>query len=183
MSKIRPCLSLLPALALAACGQQSPRHADVADAAVPDAGRPAPPPQPTASPDFAPPVLTADAERSVKGARNVLLSFGRAIELGQFGHAWGLLSRADQAKWTRSAFAGLFADLDDIVVAMPDGTMEGAAGSSFYTAPLAVTGKDRQGRPVRLEGKAVLRRVNDVDGATPEQLRWHLETVTLDWTH
>ena len=39
------------------------------------------------------------------------------------------------------------------------------------------------GRPVRIEGKAVLRRVNDVPGSTEAQRRWHFETLTLDWTH
>ena len=61
--------------------------------------------------------------------------------------------------------------------------MEGAAGSSYYTAPVTVTSSDKDGRPVRIEGEAVLRRVNDVPGATPAQLRWHMDKVTLDWTH
>lgn len=57
------------------------------------------------------------------------------------------------------------------------------AGSVYYTAPVAISGSDSDGRPVRIEGEAVLRRVNDVDGATPAQLRWHFDTLNLDWTH
>ena len=57
--------------------------------------------------------------------------------------------------------------------------MEGAAGSSYYTAPTTVVGKTEDGRPFRLEGEVVLRRVNDVPGATEDQLRWHLEKVDL----
>jgi hypothetical protein len=30
-----------------------------------------------------------------------------------------------------------------------------------------------------LKGDVVLRRVNDVPGATEEQLRWHIESTTL----
>lgn len=135
------------------------------------------------APNFAPPALTPQAERGVKGARNVLLSFARAIEEKAFGQAWDLLGPAGKAKWNRAGFAALFADLGEITVTIPDGTMEGAAGSSFYTAPVTVTAADKDGRPVRIEGEAVLRRVNDVDGATPAQLRWHFEALTLDWTH
>ena len=131
----------------------------------------------------APPTLTPEAERGVEGARNVLLTFARAIERREFAAAWSLLSAADKQKWSREQFAALFADLPQVSVAIPDGTMEGAAGSSYYTAPVAITGNDREGRPVRIEGEAVLRRVNDVDGATPAQLRWHFERLTLNWTH
>lgn len=61
--------------------------------------------------------------------------------------------------------------------------MEGAAGSSFYTALVTITGGEKSGRPVRIEGEAVLRRVNDVPGASAAQLRWHFERLSLDWTH
>lgn len=135
------------------------------------------------SPDLAPPQLTPEAERGVEGARNVLLSFARAVEQEEYGQAWALLSPADKRKWSRTQFAAIFADLRGTVVAIPSGTMEGAAGSSYYTAPVTVTGSDRDGRPIRIEGQGVLRRVNDVDGAIPAQRRWHFETLTLDWTH
>lgn len=177
------CTALAPVLMLLACdGVQeaepasapspSAESAPVGEANVSDDG----------SPDLTPPVLVPEAERGGEGARNVLLSFARAIELKEYGQAWALLGPADRRKWSRADFAALFADLGEATVAIPAGTMEGAAGSIYYTAPVAVTGNDRQGRPVRIEGEAVLRRVNDVDGATPAQLRWHFETLTLDRT-
>lgn len=135
------------------------------------------------SPNLTPPVLTPEAERGVKGARNVLLSFARAIELQEYDQAWVLLSPGDKQKWSKPEFARMFADLGKTTVAIPDGTQEGACGSSYYTAPVTITASDREGRPVRIEGEAVLRRVNDVDGATPAQLRWHFDKLTLDWTH
>lgn len=134
-------------------------------------------------PDLTPAVLTPEAERGIEGARNHLLSFARAIELEEYDQARALLSGTDRDRWSRAQFADLFSDLGRISVAIPDGTTEGGAGSIYYTAPVTITGADRDGRPVRIEGEAVLRRVNDVDGATPEQLRWHFETLTLDWTH
>jgi hypothetical protein len=57
--------------------------------------------------------------------------------------------------------------------------MEGAAGSSYYTAPATITGIRADGSKATLKGEVVLRRVNDVPGATPEQLAWHIEQVNL----
>lgn len=136
-----------------------------------------------AAPDLSPPVLVPEAERGVTGARNVLLSFARRIEQKQFEHARAMLSEGDRQRWSRAQFARQFADLDRITVAVPTGTTEGAAGSLYYTAPVTITATDKDGRPVRIEGEAVLRRVNDVDGATPAQLRWHFDRLTLNWTH
>lgn len=146
---------------------------------VPPAGQG---PAPVVEPSVAPP-LTAEAERGEKGARNLLIGFARAIELGRYGDAWSMLGDADRKRWSQADFARMFADLPSRSVAVPEGVMEGAAGSLYYTAPVVITGSDRDGRPVRFEGEAVLRRVNDVDGASAEQLRWHFERLTLDWTH
>ena len=137
----------------------------------------------TAEPAALGPALAPDAERGVKGARNILLSFAHEIERGDYGRARAMLSVADRQKWNVDDFAAMFADLHERSVAIQEGTIEGAAGSSYYTAPIAITGSDKDGRPVRMEGEAVLRRVNDVDGADPAQLRWHFETLTLSWTH
>ncbi len=199
------CAVLMPALLTAGCGQAptpgetttvsptaSPTTVPPADAgnasAVPIPPSSAPSPSPTLDlgdgvPDLTPPMLTPEAERGVKGARNILLSLARAIEEREYSQAWALLSPADKRKWSRTAFATMFADLGKVTVSIPDGEIEGAAGSSYYTAPITVTGPDADGRPIRIEGKAVLRRVNDVEGATAAQLRWHFETLTLDWTH
>jgi len=190
MTKISAALA--PALLLLGCGQSQAPGEQAEPAAPATANAPAPPdPMPAGGPGRAPdvipaeapPRLTAEAERGVEGARNVLLGFARAIERKRYDEAWALLSPADRAKWSRPAFTAMFGDLGNITVAIPDGTTEGAAGSLYYTAPVTITAADKDGRPVRIEGSAVLRRVNDVDGATPEQLRWHFATLTLDWTH
>jgi hypothetical protein len=168
--------------ALAACGSEPKDAADPSPAA-PASATPHGPASTAPTPDPARPDLTPDAERGESGARAVLLDFARAIELEQFDKAYAMLGETDRNRWTLAQFAALFADLDRIAVAVPGGTMEGAAGSSYYTAPATITGTDADGRPVRYEGEIVLRRVNDVPGATPAQLRWHIERVDLDWTH
>jgi hypothetical protein len=55
------------------------------------------------------------------------------------------------------------------------GDGEGGAGSLYYTAPVRISDGAR-----RLAGEIVIRRVNDVDGATAEQLRWHIESTTIE---
>jgi hypothetical protein len=57
--------------------------------------------------------------------------------------------------------------------------MEGAAGSSYVTIPLKVTGGLTKGGGFVLEGPVTMRRVNDVDGSTAEQRRWHIESSGL----
>ncbi|WP_439571843.1 hypothetical protein [Sphingomonas sp.] len=195
MDRKRIVALLVPVVTLAACGQPDPQAVTpsptptvTAPSAPATPASPTPPPaEPTpaaaATPAAASPTLTPDAERGETGARDVLLDFARAIELGRVDQAWALLSPADRRKWTRPAFRALFADLDRPTVAVPTGVIEGAAGSSYYTAPVTITGTDRSGRPVRIEGEAVLRRVNDVDGSTPAQRRWHFQSLSLDWTH
>ena len=57
------------------------------------------------------------------------------------------------------------------------GAVEGAAGSLYYEAPVVLRFGGAKAPPER--GTLVLRRVNDIDGATREQLRWHIEKSTI----
>jgi hypothetical protein len=84
---------------------------------------------------------------------------------------------------SEAEFAAMFEGLGEIAVAISAGEMEGAAGSLYYTSQATITGTDAEGRPIRIEGPVVLRRVNDVPGASEEQLRWHIESADLTWTH
>lgn len=198
----RPVLSTFSvALLLSGCGEAPPGETVSDDPAgevttvdlegQPGDPVPEPPPRPDGAhdepndgfPRLVPPTLTPGAERSETGARSVLLTWTRAIELQEFDQAWALLPGSAQAKWGHAEFAALFEGLQKITVAAPDGTMEGAAGSSYYTAPVTITANDENGRPVRYEGEVVLRRVNDVPGASEEQLRWHIDQLSLDWAH
>ena len=193
MNRTITCASLLPSLFLLACERAPTLHNDGAVETarqqadmthdVPPTIGPANIANSVDAPGMTPPILTQQAKRGVEGARNVLLSFARAIEQQRFNQARSMLSPADQQKWSKAEFAANFAGLEDITVALPTGTTDGAAGSIYYTAPVTITATDKDGRPIRMEGEAVLRRVNDVDGATPAQLRWHFGTLTLDWTH
>jgi hypothetical protein len=171
----------LGALLLSACQASGPTDSASGEAPTgtpATAASEAPLPTSTSTPDG----LT-EADKGEPGARALLLDWARAIERRQFDRAWDLMSESDHQKWSKAEFAALFADLGEITVAVPGGSMEGAAGSLYYSEPVTITAPDTDGRPVRLEGEIVLRRVNGVPGATPEQLRWHVESTTLDWTH
>jgi hypothetical protein len=89
---------------------------------------------------------------------------------GEFGAQSGQSAEAFAAAWDKYRVV-------DITVGTGD--QEGAAGSSFYDVPVTITGLTRASKPYHLAGQLTLRRVNDVDGATPEQLRWHIERSTL----
>jgi len=131
------------------------------------------------SPDITPAPLRGEAAKNEKGARAVLLAWARGIELREFNQAWDLMGDVAKAQTSKAQFNALFGPLRGISVAVPGGQMEGAAGSSYYTVPATVTGTRADGSKASLKGDVVLRRVNDVDGATPAQLRWHIEQVNL----
>ncbi len=163
-----------------ACGPSPSRQSDGSDAAAAPPTATSRPGSAAARPDLTPPALTPAAERSETGARNLLLSFARAIELARYDQARALLSPADQSRWSAPAFAAIFADLAEVTVAVPAGQLDGAAGEGRFTAPVTVSGRDRDGRPVRIEGTAVLRQAA---GAAGEPPRWRFETLSLDVTH
>lgn len=134
-------------------------------------------------PDLTPVETTDEVRRTEKGARAVLLPFARAIELKEFDQAWAMMDENAHQRWSKAEWNELFAGLQRITVGIPGGRMEGAAGSSYYSSPATITATDRDGRLVAIEGPIVLKRVNDVPGATAEQLSWRVHSADLVWTH
>ena len=59
------------------------------------------------------------------------------------------------------------------------GQIEGAAGSRYVTVPVRFDATLRNGRRLVEEGTVTLRRVGEVDGATPEQKRWHIFSIDV----
>ncbi|WP_066554351.1 hypothetical protein [Croceicoccus bisphenolivorans] len=58
--------------------------------------------------------------------------------------------------------------------------VEGAAGSSYLTVPFTATATGPDGEALPRSGTITARRVNDVDGASDEQLSWRI--VSLEWS-
>ena len=170
------------ALALSACNQPAPVPSESVEAPVATV-EPSPRPSQTTAPpsalpvaeDLTAPTLVPEAEKGEKGARNILLEWARALERRDFARAdaqWG--AGASDAKSVAQ-----FGNYRTITVGVGDGEVEGGAGSLYYEVPLTFTGKRTHEATVSRQGTIVLRRVNDVDGATPAQLRWHIAGITL----
>lgn len=163
-------------LALAACNSSPDSDAPTTEPTAVGAVETA---APVAAEASGAPVLVPEAEKGETGARNVLLEWARDLEHGDYDGAYALWLDGARSGMTKVEHTAYWQRFKTITVAMPTGTMEGAAGSLYYEAATTVVGKQQNGTPYRLEGTVTLRRVNDVDGATPEQLRWHLEKVDL----
>ncbi|MEO8175451.1 MAG: hypothetical protein ABI626_02180 [Sphingomicrobium sp.] len=115
--------------------------------------------------------------KSAEAAGQVMQQYGALLEQGRLAEArklWG------DSGLTDKQFASRFADYSEIhaQVGKP-GDTEGAAGSIYVTVPFVLYGRLKAGGTFNRSGTATLRRVNDVDGATPAQLRWHISQIDL----
>ncbi|MCL6683228.1 hypothetical protein [Sphingomonas alba] len=191
------------AILLAACSQQNQQptnntgqpveQADangVAPAAIANESTPPPvsaqpdeatnasvPPPPHVDPNAPPP---AD-EKSALGAARRLQEYCDAVATKRYRDAysyWG--DGGKRSGLTFEQFRASFAKYGayDCHIGKP-GDSEGAAGSIYITVPLQVTGALTKGGGFVLEGPITMRRVNDVDGSSAEQRRWHIESSGL----
>lgn len=102
---------------------------------------------------------------------HVLRDWGAAIERRDWAATRALWGHGGADSGVSApVFAAQWGRLRRPRVTVGRGQQEGAAGSLFYTAPVTIIDGAR-----RIAGELTLRRVNDVDGATAEQLRWHLD--------
>ena len=140
------------------------------------------PAEQTAAPQAVEPSVVAAAPSPVappstaRDPAKVLIAWAKAMSLKQWDSAYlyweakglgtGLTPMQFKAKWGQ---------LGNPEFEIHPGKYEGAAGSSYYTAPVVLIDGQRRER-----GEVVLRRVNDVPGASPEQLRWHIESMTIE---
>ncbi|MGV3510955.1 MAG: hypothetical protein ACO1OX_03015 [Novosphingobium sp.] len=110
-----------------------------------------------------------------KRPEEVIDAFAAAIEARDWRSVrafWG--DSGNRSGMDGASFAKKWGSLKAPSVVVGEGQQEGAAGSIYYTAPVVITDGDRT-----VNGEVVLRRVNNVPSATPEQLRWHVDSTTL----
>lgn len=119
--------------------------------------------------------LDIAALKERRDPERLLRFYTNAIRIGDWkdaARAWSL-----DAQMTPEKLEKEFGGDAGPKIAVGKGDMEGAAGSLYYEAPMVVDFAD--GRPSK-RGSIVLRRVNDVPGASEEQLNWRIErTSTL----
>ena len=142
---------------------------------VPPARAPVEPPAP-GTPGGLPDDRTPLDERpftpeSAQGAANVLQSYYALVESGRAAEAAKL--RTDGREEDLKRFASLHAQIG------APGRVEGAAGSLFVEVPVVLYGRYATGAEYHASGKATLRRVNDVPGATAEQLKWRIGKIEV----
>jgi len=162
--------------ALAACNRDKPAPEPVETprpAAIP-AVVPAVPeatPTPSARPR---PKLDSVALQDRTNPGRLLRYYAAALHARDWGaasRAWGAGSGV-----TAETLKAAYDRSERPTLEIGEGRQEGAAGSLYYEAPVTLRfGPDAQPET----GTLTLRRVNDVDGASAEQLRWHIERVTI----
>ncbi len=182
---IRRAIILGTALALASCAKPAPEQADTqaaatsaaqaaaaASAAVPAEASPSA----GASPVADKPAPSAPEQPSTsRDPGTVVVAWAKAMTLKQWDAAylyWG--DHGQRSGLTAQQFAAKWGKLANPEFELHPGDREGGAGSLYYTAPIVLIDGKSQKR-----GEIVMRRVNDVDGASAEQLRWHIESLTV----
>ncbi len=154
-------------LAIAACGDR-PARVGPNDSA----GTSVKPSQPAVKDTLA-------SDTSVTPAQLVRRYYA-AIQARDYDAAYALWGQSGQASGkSRGDFAEGFAETTQVRPTVSDSVrMEGAAGSQYATVPVVVDATLRNGTRQHFEGTYTLRRAM-VDGATPEQRRWHIYSADL----
>jgi hypothetical protein len=174
---MRKSLTLSALLMLAAC-QQDPGVPNCADPNAEGCAQPTP--DETAAPEEEPSATESPAATLDKSALNERKQPGRllgylaeAVNSGNWPDAalaWH--SAEDGSPMTGPKLKALLGNPQEALLSFGPGQQEGAAGSSFYEAPILLITPGGQ-----KEGTITLRRVNDVDGAEDWQLAWHVERL------
>ena len=154
---------LFPLLLLAACDKQ--------DSATPEASptpTSTPSPTPTSAATTPGAALDLGALLERDNPIRVLDYYAAALaaeEWSSAARAWG-----EETGMTGEKLKAEFGGKGLVALGIVEGQADAAAGSLFYQAPVILRFGDGEERP----GIITLRRVNNVDGATAEQLRWHI---------
>lgn len=120
------------------------------------------------------------APKSAEAAAAVVRRYYAAINARDFDTAWHQWGSEGRPGQTLAAFTAGFAQTRATRVVI--GTFErgsGGAGSIYQPVPVTVESTLDDGSRQRFRGTYVVRRINNVDGATPDQLRWHLDSGQL----
>jgi len=120
------------------------------------------------------------APASMAAAAAVVQRYYAAINARDYGTAWHQWGDDGPPNQSQAKFAAGFARTRATRVtigALQPG--DGAAGSIYQTVPVTVDATLDDGTHQRFAGDYVIRRVNGVDGASPGQLRWHIDSAHL----
>ena len=95
------------------------------------------------------------------------------------GHEWAQAALVwNDPAIDAARLEAVYGGYQELQLEWPDPVVEGAAGSLYCTVSGKLTDAQDPAKPL-VEGVLELKRVNDVDGATPDQLRWTLRSSTF----
>lgn len=164
---------------------------DTSNDVLPAAEAPAPTPAPTSTPDesaaataAAPTPADDDGmtiDDTAQGAAALIRHYYADLDRGDFRAAYGRWGNDGQDSHQSFAdFKRGFAETatTSVDVGTP-GDGEGGAGSIYIDVPVTVRARLKDGTEQRFTGHYSLRRINDVDGSTQAQRRWHIYSAAL----
>lgn len=141
--------------------------------------------EPAPQPDQAPALGSAAARLPPQAADFPALASKDCAEVVQFyleaigGREWAQAALVwDDPVVDAARLEAVFAGYQVPQVEWTEPFVEGAAGSLYCTVSGRLTDAEDPAKPPR-EGTLLLRRANEVPGATPDQLRWTLQSSTF----
>jgi hypothetical protein len=166
---VRRSLPLAALLALAGCGGDADEAPEPATTNLPgEAGAELPPP-----PD--PPGPGQTARLDSRECSEVVQLYLEALG----GRDYALAARVwDDPVIDGARLEAVFGRYRELQLAWTEPVVEGAAGSLYCTVSGTLTDAQDPAKPP-VDGTLLLRRANDVPGATPGQLRWTLRASTF----
>jgi hypothetical protein len=120
------------------------------------------------------------APKSMEAAAAVIRRYYAALNARDFGTAWVQWGDDGPPGQTLAAFAAGYAHTRSTKVTI--GKLEpgdAGAGSIYQPVPVTIDATLDDGTHQRFVGSYTVRRVNDVDGASAAQLRWHIGAAQL----
>ena len=112
--------------------------------------------------------------KSTEAAGQVVQHYGARVEQKRWSESrryWGDAAAAQAFEKNFQTWKNVHLEIGDL------GPVEGAAGSMFTNMLVRFYGDLNKGGESELKGNVVLRRVNDVDGSSEAQRRWHIERI------
>jgi hypothetical protein len=133
----------------------------------------------TAARPVEPDAPPAAVDESTAEAVSVVRNFYDAVNARDFERAWSLWREGGPAGQTKESFARGYADTASVRVEIGSPSrIEGAAGSRYVTIPVRIVATTDAGTTREFEGTYTLRR-SVVDGATPAQRQWHIDSSAI----
>jgi hypothetical protein len=126
--------------------------------------------------------VSVPAPSSPEAAVQVIRDYYNAINDGEYERAYNYWDRNGSASnQTLEQFREGFAETQHVEVQTGQpGREDAAAGSLFIEIPVTITANITDQHIQRYSGTYSLRRVNDVPGATEDQLTWHIYAADIN---